>query len=401
MTLTSLETRARDRLGEPLIHPTIAAALAAMDAAEVRWCLLRGESKLATLEGDVDLLVDERDLGRLEHALADAGGFVVLPAAGRGSHRFYGSYDAGNDGWLKLDVVTDLAFGRFQELPTAAAGAVLGRRRRFGSLVVPDPSDGFWAELLHTLFDRRRIRPEHAREVAASARGAWGRSSPLSAVVDAACPEGWGSGRVLEAAAAGRWDELELVGREIRARWPGAGPLVQRARTDANRGLRKLGAVPAGARTRGAGLVLLGTDDALRHQLADAIAASWPSRARILRAEPAVAAIGAQRRRLSAARRALQWRTARERGELVIADGDDALGRGRAGAPAGADVVVSLTPGSGLSMRLEGPRRVELDAGLSVAALRRVVTEVVATRWAERSLPSGAGGPSSRMRDPR
>jgi hypothetical protein len=386
-----LETRARDRLGEPLIHPTIAAALAAIDGAGVRWCLLRGESRLATLEGDVDLLVDGRDVARLEAALGAAGGFVVLPAAGRGSHRFYAAYDAGSDAWLKLDVVTELAFGRFQELPTRAAGAVLGRRRRFGVLVLPDPSDGFWAELLHTLFDRRRIRPEHAREVGAAARGAWGRSSPLSALVDTACPEGWSAARVLEAAAGGRWDELEEVGREIRARWPGAGPIHQRARVDANRGLRRLGTVPAGARTRGPGLVLVGADEALRQELADAIVASWPSRARVLRAEPE----GARRRRLGAARRALVWRTARERGELVIADGDDALG---AGAPARADVVVSLLPGSGLSMRLEGPDLVELDAGLSVAALRRVVTEVVWSRWAQRSLPAGRYAPAQEPR---
>jgi hypothetical protein len=65
VTLSTLETRARDRLGEPLIHPAIAAAFAAVDGAGVRWCLLRGESKLATLEGDVDLLVDERDVARL------------------------------------------------------------------------------------------------------------------------------------------------------------------------------------------------------------------------------------------------------------------------------------------------------------------------------------------------
>jgi hypothetical protein len=49
---------------------------------------------------------------------------------------------------------------------------------------------------------------------------------------------------------------------------------------------------------------------------------------------------------------------------------------------------VSLFPGSGLSMRIEGPDLVELDAGLSVGALRRVVTEVVCSRWAQRSLPA-------------
>ena len=285
MTLATLERRARDRVGEALVHPAIANALGALDEAGVRWCVLRGERELATLDGDVDLLVDARDRDRLRDALVTRHGFVPLPSAGRGPHRFYGAYDADSDGWLKLDVVTELHFGRYQELPTDAAAAVLERRRRFGTLAVPDPCDAFWAQLLHTLLDRARVRPERGREVGAMARGAWGRSSPLSVLADAACPPGWDAARMLEAAAAGHWDELARVAAAMRGRWPGASPVAQRVRKDASRVLRRVGGLPLGEHRRGPGLVLSGADADLRRELADELQRTWPSPAHVLRAD--------------------------------------------------------------------------------------------------------------------
>jgi hypothetical protein len=388
VSLATLERRARDRVGEALVHPAIASALGALDEAGVRWCVLRGERELATLEGDVDLLVDARDRDRLRDALVTRHGFVPLPSAGRGPHRFYGAYDADSDGWLKLDVVTELHFGRYQELPTSAAVAVLERRRRFGTLAVPDPCDAFWAQLLHTLLDRARVRPERGREVGAMARGAWGRSSPLSQLADAACPPGWDAARMLEAAAAGHWDELARVATAMRGRWPGASPVAQRVRKDASRVLRRVGGLPVGEHRRGPGLVLGGADADLRRELADELQRSWPSPARVLRADRPDAPLSARERRLRAARRRVQWHAARARGELVILDGPDVLGPGRAGRPsggrAGADVVVALCPGGGTSLRLQAPYLVELDARLGVAALRRVVTEVAWSSWTAR-----------------
>jgi hypothetical protein len=375
-------------MGEPLVHPAIRAVLGALDASGVRWCLLRGESRLASLDGDVDLLVDRRDLEALHEALAAVGGFVPLPSAGRGPHRFYASYDAGADAWLKLDVVTELAFGRYQELPTRTAEAILARCRRFGGIVLPDPSDGFWGQLLHLLLDRPRMRPQHAREVAAAARGAWGRSSPLSVIVDRACPPGWNARRVLDATAAGRWDELQLVAIAMRERWPGATPSAQRLHRDASRVLRRLGGIP-GDRLRGPGVILAGPDAALRREIADGLERSWPSRARVLRAEPDDAAVSRRERRLRRARRRIAWHAGRARGDLVVIDGTDALGAGQPRGRAAADVVVSLCPESGLSLRLYAPHMVELDAGLSIGALRRVVTEIAWSSWLERAMPAG------------
>jgi hypothetical protein len=384
VTLATLERRARDRVGEALVHPAIANALGALDEAGVRWCVLRGERELATLHGDVDLLVDARDRDLLRDALVKRHGFVPLPSSGRGPHRFYAAYDTDSDGWLKLDVVTELAFGRYQELPTEAARAVLDRRRRFGTLAVPDPCDAFWAELLHTLLDRARVRPESGREVGAMARGAWGRSSPLSVLADAAGPPGWDAARRLEAAAAGHWDELTRVAAAMRKRWPGASPVAQRLRKDANRVLRRVGGGPVGEYRRGPGLVLGGADAGLRREIADELQRSWPSPARVLRAEAPDARLSDRERRLRIARRRVQWHAGRARGELVILDGPDVFGPTNSSRRAAADVVVALCPDSGVSLRLHAPYLVELDAGLSVDALRRVVTEVAWSSWTAR-----------------
>ena len=59
------------------VHPALLRAFAAMDDAGVAWCLLRGEARLADPTGDVDLLVAQRDLPRLDAVLASAGFLAV------------------------------------------------------------------------------------------------------------------------------------------------------------------------------------------------------------------------------------------------------------------------------------------------------------------------------------
>jgi hypothetical protein len=221
------------------VHPAIAGALRAIDEAGVRWCLLRGAADLDGVSGDVDLLVDRRDLRLLHGALGPAG-FARMPAWGRRPHRFFVAHVAGEDTRLKLDVVTELCFGRYHELRTRAAAPVLARRRRDGGLVRPAPADVFWALLLHALLDRGEVRPAHARELAAPAGEARVGGGPLAALVDAACPAGWDAARVADAAAAGRFSELEALGPALRGGWPGAGTVSTRARAGLAVALRRL-----------------------------------------------------------------------------------------------------------------------------------------------------------------
>jgi hypothetical protein len=205
------------------VHPAIAAALGALDQVGVRWCLLRGEADLRDLGGDVDLLIDRRDLRLLRRTLVGPAGFARLPAWGRGPHRFFVARIGGEDAALKLDVVTELCFGRYHELRTRTAAQVLARRRRDNALARPAPADEFWALLLHALLDRAEVRPAHARALAALSGGAQVEDGPLSPLVDLACPRGWDAARVAGAAAAGRFAELEALAPALRAGWPGAG----------------------------------------------------------------------------------------------------------------------------------------------------------------------------------
>jgi hypothetical protein len=202
-------------------HAAIAAPLTALDAAGVRWCLLRGADELHRLDGDVDLLVDRRALPALPATLAAAGGFAPLPAWGQRPHRFFIAHVAAEDAWLKLDLVSELCFGRHQELPTRTADAVLARRVRPDRLWLPAPVDRFWALLLHAVLDRGHVRPWRGRELVGLAPCARGEASPLADVVAVACPEGWDPARMLEAAAAGRFEELVDMAPALRAGWPG------------------------------------------------------------------------------------------------------------------------------------------------------------------------------------
>jgi hypothetical protein len=219
------------------VHPAIAAAVGAMDDAGVRWCLLRGAADLGSLEGDVDVLVDGHDLGRLRRALAD---FARLPAWGRRPHRFFTVNVVDEDRWLKLDVVTELCFGPYQELRTRTAAQLLARRRRDGVLQRLAPDDAFWALLLHTLLDGGDLEPARASEIVDLAGVAGGADGPLAAVVEAACPPGWSARRLAQAAAEGRFEELRELAPALRAGWPGAGRAASAARARLAVALRRI-----------------------------------------------------------------------------------------------------------------------------------------------------------------
>lgn len=138
---------------QPDIHPMIAMAFRALDGSGLPWVLLRGEDDLVRPHGDVDILVGEGQSQRVDALLAGVGFRRVL-ARGHGSHRFYFSYDATEDLWLKLDIVSEISFGPFQQWHTALAGGCLKRRIRNGLLWLPSTTEQAWLQLLHTMLDK-------------------------------------------------------------------------------------------------------------------------------------------------------------------------------------------------------------------------------------------------------
>jgi hypothetical protein len=233
--------------GAQTIHPAVSRALEALERSKVQWCLLRGESELASPEGDVDLLVTPGDMPRLRDALAPLG-YLPLRAWGRGPHHFFVVHDEASARRIKLDVVTQLAYGRYQELRTAAAAGCLARRRYVGGLALLSPVDAFWALLLHCMLDREAFSGAHRRRLVELA-GEADCDVELGNIADAAFAECGGAATVLELVRAEDWTALRTIAKEGRADRANGRRLEMRLRALVNRALRRAANVlPLGRR---------------------------------------------------------------------------------------------------------------------------------------------------------
>lgn len=250
------------------VEPNVDLALQALENSGAPWMLLRGEDDLARPSGDVDILVAEELLPSLDGVLGSAGFRRVL-APGHGSHRFYFSYSPGDDYWVKLDVVSDVAFGPHQQWRTALAPRCLGRRVRRGPVWLPAEADKAWLQLLHLFLDKGEITPakEEAARAAAEAASA---DDALALFVDRRMGEGTAR-HLLEVVLSGRFDDVPSTAARMRSAWAarGAAPRWLALRSKV---LRRLG-----ARVRGRGPVVgvMAPDGAgkttLLHGLKDAI----------------------------------------------------------------------------------------------------------------------------------
>ena len=233
--------------GEPAIQPAVSRALEALERSNVRWCLLRGESDLASPEGDIDLLVARGDMPRLRDALAPLG-YLPLRAWGRGPHRFFVAYDEAGARRVKPDVVTQLAYGRYQELPTAAAAGCLARRRYVGRLALLSPGDAFWALLFHCMLDCEAFSVAHRGRLLELA-GEADCDTELGKIADAAFAEGYGAATLLELVGAEDWTALMTIAKDGRGAWADGRRLELRLRVLVNRALRRASNVlPLGRR---------------------------------------------------------------------------------------------------------------------------------------------------------
>jgi len=205
--------------GNDEIHPLVAKAFRVLDAAGLPWLLVRGGDDLALPGGDVDILVDSRLLPRLDALMADAG-FCRVVAWGHGSHRFYFCYSADAGAWIKLDIVSVLAFGPHQQWRTSWAPRCLRRRVRHGSYWVPDPSDQAWLLLLHLFMDKGGVAQERQEGARAAARVA-ADGGRMAESVRRRVGAGLATD-MLNLVLAGRFEEAAAIAARMRASWSGS-----------------------------------------------------------------------------------------------------------------------------------------------------------------------------------
>jgi thymidylate kinase len=145
----------------------------------------------------VDLLVARDHLEAAEAVLA-AAGYQREPAWGRRPHRFHRRALPGGVS-VKLDVVTEVAFGRHHEVSTDLAPLVLSRRVVVDGIAFPDPSDRQWLVLLHAVLDKGAIGTRHKEALVPWA----GREDGVGGTVPLPLRR-----IVSRLAASGAWDEL-------------------------------------------------------------------------------------------------------------------------------------------------------------------------------------------------
>jgi hypothetical protein len=234
-----------------LPHPLLADAFAALDAAGIAWCVLRGEPTLADPTGDVDLLVDAGRLPDLDDALAGTA-FHPDPGWNDGDHRHYVGRRAATERAVHLDVESAVTFGPSgfflvnwlrSTLRTGAAAGCLARRRRCHGVAVLHPDDAFWCLLLHCVVDVQAVPARYRTRLRDLAEHAV-PDGALGSVVTANSPPGWTAERVREAAREQRWAELVDVGAQLRRRSTAHRPLVARA-SALRRGLGRVAATAA------------------------------------------------------------------------------------------------------------------------------------------------------------
>ena len=201
------------------LHPMLAATFSAFNREDIRWCALRGEADLEHPDAsdDIDLLVAPDDMPRA-CAVLGACQYVLLPTVGRGSHTFYLGYHPATETWITLDIVTELTYGRYLNMPTYAAAGCLARHRSAGSLYRLAPDDGFWALFLHCMLDKGVFAPHRAaqlRELAGVAR----TDGPLARLVTIACPHDWDAARLLACVRQGELDTLTHLAPTFALGW--------------------------------------------------------------------------------------------------------------------------------------------------------------------------------------
>ncbi|MDX1415152.1 MAG: hypothetical protein R3293_13225 [Candidatus Promineifilaceae bacterium] len=139
----------------------------ALEQIQIPYCILRDGDRLHEYDqgGEVDLLVPKEYLSQLEKLLRDFG-FAKVPAWGHSPHHFFVACHDDPDYWIKLDVVTAIAYGNpIHALYTELADSCLKNRRRCGRVYVPCAADEFITLLLHCVLDKGYIAPHRGRRL--------------------------------------------------------------------------------------------------------------------------------------------------------------------------------------------------------------------------------------------
>ncbi|MGE3315795.1 MAG: hypothetical protein AB7O26_11835 [Planctomycetaceae bacterium] len=262
-----------------------------VEGRQLQYCVLRDipselsaadepvSSSSTTRRVEVDFLVAEEQLPELSQLLSDSG-FIRLQRWGYAPHQFFVAYDESCDLWLKLDVVTRIAFGQPAHVfRSKLADDCLRNRVRSGNTFVPAPEEEFVTLLLHCLIDKRNVRPDRRTRLQQIARMPLDEGR-LETLIAEYFPAGhnWASlrKRVLE----DDWESLLLDRAQIVKHLGRSDPFRRRGRQIRDRILRKLSRIRTLVKPEVPTVALLAPDGAGKSTVAQGVVESFffPSR---------------------------------------------------------------------------------------------------------------------------
>ena len=145
------------------MHSLLQLFFDALERENIPYCVLRDGDRMHEYAngGEVDLLVSRTHFEQLKSVLSQFG-FAKITAWGHAPHHFFISYHINSDCWIKLDVVTELAYGNpVHALHTTLADNCLQHRHRLELVYIPSPEDEFVTLLLHCVLDKGNVA-QHA-----------------------------------------------------------------------------------------------------------------------------------------------------------------------------------------------------------------------------------------------
>jgi len=247
-----------------------AAIGAALDAEDVVWCRLRDRN--GGIEDDI--LVRSDDLGAARRALASCG-LSERRHLGHGSHRAVYGYDPVLDRWPKVDLVTSIDFGRWQEWRTTLADACLRGRERTPDGWRLGDDEAYWTLLLHDTLDRPGSpfrRTEQLRHLATGARD----DGPGARAVAEILGPRFDARRVIGVVSGGDPTARASLARDLARGMRRARPLEVRRRRVSARILRWIDHLDPPFLRRGVTVALLGPDGAGKSSLSDRLGRGGP-----------------------------------------------------------------------------------------------------------------------------
>lgn len=245
----------------------------AFDNQRIEYCLLRGANELVGSEGylEIDLLLRANQIPQFSETVKRLG-FVEWPSWGHAPHRFFLIFEGDRGDWVKLDVVTELMYGRpIRRFRVDLVDACLDQRRN-DRVYVLSPLHEFVTLFLHGLLDKGQLRDAHRQRLIELLDIIKGHeNSNAKSLLEKYVSPVFSWETIQQAVRGNDWDALLKKQKKLALRFFVQQPLSSQWRVVRATGMRRLRGLGFALFRRGISVALLAPDGAGKSTLSAAL----------------------------------------------------------------------------------------------------------------------------------